>query len=385
MVSLGGGNPNPQLFPFDNFTVQLKDGSSLTPNPAALAEALQYSPSEGLPSLRNHLQALIEREHDPIGPRDRSKLAVTTGSQEALSIMMNTVLDEDRVVLVEDPCYTGALSILNQIGCRIGGVAVDAQGLIPDALEAKIEALKEDSRHPLVLYSVPTAQNPSGCTMTSERRRTIYEICSKFNVLILEDDPYWFLSSERRPGFSFFSMDVDGRVVRFDSFSKILSGGMRLGWVTGPAPLVNCMLLHVQSSNLHTSGISQLVVSELFDVWGYEKFNRHAEQASKFYLERRDNALRLADKHLTGLAQWNLPGSGSMFLWLKLLGIEDSKELVEDKARSAKVLMVPGQAFSPNGQKTPYVRISFSTASDSDLEAGFSRLASILKDSESSV
>lgn len=162
-------------------------------------------------------------------------------------------------------------------------------------------------------------------------------------------------------------MSEDGRVLRFDSLSKVLSSGLRIGWCTGPAPLIERMVLHMQASQLHASGISQMFAAALLQTWGWEGFEEHIYSVQKFYKNKKDIFLKLVEKHLTGYATWITP-KGGMFVWMKLLNVKDSKELIETKARDKKVLLVPGQAFHPLDQPGPYVRASFSSESEENMD-----------------
>ena len=176
-------------------------------------------------------------------------------------------------------------------------------------------------------------------------------------------------------------MDTDGRVLRFDSLSKILSAGIRIGWVTGPKPLVERIVLHSQVTSLHTSGVSQVMVYALLEKWGIQGFLDHVDRVSEFYKSKKDAFIQSAEKHLTGLAEWNEPNAG-MFVWLKLLGTDDSAQLIQEKAMEKKVLMVPGFEFFPIERKTPYVRAAYSTASPEDIDVALARLAELLKENQ---
>ena len=180
---------------------------------------------------------------------------------------------------------------------------------------------------------------------------------------------------------SFFSLDTEGRVIRFDSFSKILSSGLRLGMVTGPKAFLARMDLMSQASTLHVSGVSQMMVSKLLAHWGTKGWNDHINRVCLFYARRRDVFVSLVEKHLKGLVEYTVPEAG-MFVYFKLPGVVDSKKLVESKALEAKVIMVPGQAFSPNDQQSNAVRAAFSVASDEEMDLALQRLATLLKNEQ---
>ena len=269
MISLGGGMPNPSTFPFTKITASLRDGSEIELSGARLEASLQYSPTLGLPPLLAHLQALQEAEH---GVSDRQvSLCVTTGSADALSKAFDALLDEGDALLVESPTYSGSLAYLQPIGCQLVGVRCDAGGLDPSHLEEVLagwdEGRNEGRRRPRVLYTIPTGGNPTGASLSLARRQRIYDVARTYDLLLLEDDPYHWLqfSAARRP--SLLSLDRDGRVLRFDSFSKLLASGLRLGWATGPPALIERLELHGQASNLQTCGLAQGLVAALLDAW----------------------------------------------------------------------------------------------------------------------
>lgn len=192
-----------------------------------------------------------------------------------------------------------------------------------------------------------------------------------------EDDPYYYVHPNREGVKSFLSLDEDGRVIRFDSLSKLISSGIRIGFATGPPKLIERLSFHTQATNLHNSGVSQIMVSKLMDHWGKRGFDEHATKVARFYCQRRDVLLAAAERHLTGLATWSPPDAG-MFLWIKLNGIDDTKALIEEKAAAANVLFVPGQSFDPLDRPSPYIRASFSTASDKDMDVAMERLAGLI-------
>lgn len=243
-------------------------------------------------------------------------------------------------------------------------VPLDGHGIIPEELDALLNNFPTNYpgvKKPKVLYTIPTGQNPSGATLDNVRREKIYAIAQKHDFLIIEDDPYWYLRLNPLPGQqageatelkSFFSMDVDGRVVRTDSVSKILSSGLRLGWVTGPSELMTRLEFHQQATNLHASGLTQMLVYKLLDQWGMDGFKAHIQKVKDFYSEKRDITLQAAEKHLRGLAEWSAPSAG-MFIWFKLNGVTDTENLIKEKAVKAKVVMVPGKVFSPSNSVSP--------------------------------
>lgn len=432
MVSLGGGLPNPTMFPFVNrieFEVTMPMLSSLHPSSHAadglisfdsdkttklvldgkdLEEALQYSATPGLPSLVSQLREIQSSEHKLDGVLAGEKnalydLSVTVGSQDALTKAFEMLLQHDcDELLLENPTYSGALAFLQPYGVKLTPINTDNRGLDPDHLHKLLSSGETKRRR--VLYCIPTAQNPSGITLDNERRLAIYELACEHDLIILEDDPYYFLHPERRSLVSFLELDAincrserqsiandsdsncgkGGRVLRFDSFSKIFSAGMRIGYVTAPLPLLERINMHIQGTNLHNCGVSQAMVSQLLKTWDANGFESHIDKVAAFYGRRRDWIVEAAEKYLrsTGsapLASWTTPTAG-MFLWLKLHNTSDTKSLIEEKAAAANVLFVPGQAFDPLDRPSPYIRAAYSTASRDDMNIAMKRLADLIRE-----
>jgi kynurenine/2-aminoadipate aminotransferase len=389
MISLGGGMPNPDKFPFENIQVTLRGGGSFDISGKALNVALQYASTLGLPSLVRHLEEIQRREHGAAQPTP-SKIMVTTGSQDGLSKAFDMFCaGPDDSLIVENPTYSGSLAYLQPIGCRLYDVACDDGGMVPEALRNLLrnwDASREGRPRPRVMYTIPTGSNPSGTSLSLARKQEIYAIAREYGLLILEDDPYYWMQfgSSRVP--SLLSMDVDGRVLRFDSFSKLLSSGIRVGFCTGPPALIERLELHAQASILHSGGVSQALVAGIFDQWeadeanggsSYPAFVRHCADIADFYKRKRDTFLSCADKHLKGLCKWVVPNAG-MFIWLKL-PVADADQFVKTKARDAKVLLVPGQSFDPHNRPGPYCRAAYSTATDEEMDAALSRLGELLR------
>lgn len=406
MLSLGGGMPNPGTFPIADLHVELRSGEVLRLGPEATAQALQYSATAGLPRLVGHLLELQAREHrPPPAAAERLKVQVTTGSQDALSKAFEMLLAPGDTLLMEWPSYSGALAFLEPLGCHLATTRTDGQGIVPEEMAALLAdwgsspAGRAGAPKPRVLYTIPVGSNPTGVSLSAERKAAIYDIARQHQMLIMEDDPYYYIqfndSAIRTP--SFLSMDTDGRVLRFDSFSKLISSGLRLGFATGPSQLIDRLELHQQATSLHTSGVSQAIATALFDHWlehggtgdRWQRFEEHVAAVSGLYRSQRDAALASAERHLTSLAEWHSPSAG-MFLWLRLLGVEDSSRLVKEEAVKERVILVPGGAFVAHAgpaaaaacdserPPSPYVRASFSTSSPEQMDEAMARLARVL-------
>ncbi|RXN19021.1 kynurenine alpha-aminoadipate mitochondrial [Labeo rohita] len=366
LISLAGGAPNPNTFPFQSASIKVKGGDAVVLDETLMKRALQYSGSSGIPELISWMKDFQKNLHNPptagYSPeRGQMEMCVTTGSQEGL-------------------CK------LQPLGCNIINVPSDQHGMIPADLRKVLarwdpaDAQKAGSTVPRVLYTIPNGGNPTGASMTYERKQEVYELARKYDMLIIEDDPYYFLQFQKPWAPTFLSLDVDGRVLRTDSFSKILSSGLRIGFVTGPKPLVDRVVLHVQASTMHTSTFTQLIVSQLLHNWGQEGFFKHIDGVIEFYRSQRNAMLSSADKWLKDVAEWHPPMAG-MFLWIKLKGIKDTQQLIMEKALEKEVLLVPGGVFNINSSDPcPYVRAAFSLSTPQQIDEAFRRLADLIKD-----
>ncbi|KAK7171110.1 hypothetical protein R3I94_001122 [Phoxinus phoxinus] len=391
LISLAGGAPNPNTFPFQSATVRVKGGQDVVLDEALMKRALQYSGSYGIPELVSWMKDLQKSLHNPptadYSPeRGQMEMCVTTGSQEGLCKIFEMLVNPGDNVLLDAPTYSGTLAALQPLGCNIMNVPSDQHGMIPGDLRKVLarwdptDAQKPDCTVPRVLYTIPNGGNPTGASMTYERKQEVYELARIYDMLIIEDDPYYFLQFEKPWAPTFLSMDVDGRVLRTDSFSKILSSGLRIGFVTGPKPLVDRVVLHIQASTMHTSTFTQIIVSQLLQNWGRAGFLTHIDGVIEFYRSQRNAMLSSADRWLRDVAEWHPPMAG-MFLWIKLKDIKDTQRLIMERALEKEVLLVPGGVFNIiSSDPCPYVRAAFSLSTPQQIDEAFRRLADLIKD-----
>ncbi|XP_019898938.1 kynurenine/alpha-aminoadipate aminotransferase, mitochondrial isoform X2 [Esox lucius] len=390
LISLAGGAPNPNTFPFQSCSIQVKNGDTLMFDETMMKRALQYSASSGIPELLSWMKTLQKDLHNPptanyTAENGQMDMCVTTGSQEGLSKVFEMLVNPGDNVLIDAPTYSGTLAALQPLGCNLVSVPSDQYGMIPKGLKEVLsrwdpaDVHKPHSTIPRVLYTIPNGGNPTGASMTAQRKWEVYELARQYDLLIIEDDPYYFLQFDKPWAPTFLSMDVDGRIIRTDSFSKILSSGLRIGFVTGPKPLVDRVVLHIQASTMHTSTFTQLMVSQLLHRWGQQGFLNHIDEVIEFYRTQRDAMLSSADKWLKDVAEWHSPAAG-MFLWMKLKGITDSQQLIMEKALEKEVLLVPGGVFMINSSDPcPYVRAAFSLSTPQQIDEAFKRLSALIK------
>ncbi|KAI0058407.1 PLP-dependent transferase [Artomyces pyxidatus] len=393
VISLLAGKPNTATFPFAS--LQFTTGHPSDPaqqvtlkvDDAVLAEGLQYAATDGITPFVAWLYGLQERQHGR-KKGEGWRISVTSGSQDAIYKAVHALVNHEDPVLVEKPVYAGVIPIFESLHCEMVEVETDAQGIDAQSLRSILESWPSSKLKPKVLYTVPYGCNPTGMTAALDRRLEVIELSRQHDFIILEDDPYYYLyfgSAPRIP--SYFTLEaqtgVAGRVLRFDSFSKILSAGIRIGFVTGPDKILAAIDSHTASANLQASSFTQSVVVTLLDAWGYDGFLAHTHTVSQFYRSKRDVFEAALRRHLDGLAEWVSPEAG-MFFWFKLLlnddtSVEgDSAHLIQTKAYENGVLALPGTVFLPNGASTAYVRASFSLLEEDEVNEALRRLRVVI-------
>ncbi|KAH8917737.1 PLP-dependent transferase [Atractiella rhizophila] len=393
MISFLAGKPNPTTFPFSELSVTIKSAPpvTLTLSENELNEALQYGPTAGLPGLVKWLIGLQEQEHGRSweGEGRSWKVSIGSGSQDSMTKVFNTIVNPGEPVLIETPVYSGTLGALTQTDYVPISIPTDGEGLISSTLEETLSTwstTRPDLPFPKVIYTCPTGSNPTGCSSTLQRKKEVMALVEKYDLLLVEDDAYWFVfyGTDEKPK-SYFELEGQGsgRVIRLDSFSKILSSGMRLGFVTGPSPIIDKIDLDTANSNLQTASTTQAIALKLLNHWGVQGLREHCKGVSAFYEKQRDMFEDAARRHLQGLATWVTPIAG-MFLFLRLQldedpsVVADTYHAISSTAIEKGILGVPGTSFMPGGGKSPYVRVSFSLATSEQAEEGFKRLREVI-------
>ncbi|CAG9820979.1 unnamed protein product [Phaedon cochleariae] len=386
LISLAEGVPNDSTFPFASITVNLKDGSSFDIEGQQLTSALQYIPTQGYPPLVKSAKNFTRTIHNPPNWENYETL-ITNGSQDGMSKVLEMILDDEDSIMVQEPYYAGTDAILKPYNINVIGVEQDQFGIVPKKLIESLENCQKYTEEgggsmPKVIYLNPTASNPSGRTIPTERKKEIYKICCDYNILILEDDAYYFVHFlEERP-MSFLSMDTQGRVIRLDSMSKVLSSGLRLGFLTGPKRLVQNIELHISSDILHSSVLSQVILEKLFEKWEISGFLAYFEEVKAFYKTRRDYTLACMEKHLKGLCEWESP-TGGMFIWFKVLGVSDVYEMLLVRGIKKHITFIPGQNYMADPTKAcNFVRASYSKASLKQIDKAMQLLAELIREEQ---
>ncbi|MGV9249436.1 aminotransferase-like domain-containing protein [Streptomyces sp. NPDC003710] len=362
VVNFAGGLPAPGLFDADGVAAAFH---------AVLAEvpqrALQYATTEGEPALRAALADRTTARGLPTGPDD---LLVTTGSQQALSLLATVLLEPGDTVLVEDPCYLAALQVFGFAGARVLAVPGDADGIDPDALEELVAR-----ERPKLLYTVPTFQNPTGRTLPAGRRAAIARVAARRGLWIVEDDPYGELRFEggRVPWIASYD-DAHDRTVLLGSFSKVMAPGLRLGWLRAPAALRRACTVAKQATDLHTPTVNQLAAARYLTD---RDLDAHVSRVAAAYRERRDAMLAGLPEALPEGSVWNRP-EGGMFLWARLPEAYDTTALLPRVVRQ-DVAYVPGAPFYAGAPETSTMRLCFVTHTPEEIEEGLRRLGKGLR------
>lgn len=372
MISLGGGYPNAGTFPFKSFEAVMKDDQSLFLDEASVAEASQYGPSGVHPVLSEQLRDwhLFKDEV----PLDAASLVPLNGAQEGLFIMGWLFIDDEDCVALSEPTYPGALAAFRPFTARFLSVPLDSKGMDTDALEVSLDAMaKQGEKLPKFVYTIPNGHNPGGVCLAPDRRRRLLEIAGKYDLLILEDDPYQLIRLDESPAPpTLQSMDSEGRVIRLDSFSKIFAPGFRFGYASGRPEVMEKFVLFKQASNLHTSSFVQTLLSNCFDSTGNKGFLERVRSNCIFYRSNRDVMVETAKTYLPHSIDFDVPGEG-FFIWFRMPTECSATEMIRKDCTSLKVILVPGPGFSVSGKLDHCMRASFATASPDDIREGIRR------------
>ncbi|MGB7987283.1 MAG: PLP-dependent aminotransferase family protein, partial [Terracidiphilus sp.] len=328
--------------------------------------ALQYGPSEGFAPLRECCAEESRRRGIRCTADD---ILITTGSQQPLDLVSKIFLDAGDCVLTESPTYMAALQAFQCYEVRFAAVPTDENGLIPEALPELIER-----ERPKFLYTIPSFQNPTGVTLTAERRLKLYEIARRYGLVVLEDDPYGALRYAGENIAPVKSLDTDGLVIYLSTVSKTIAPGLRIGWVVASEEIRHKLTIVKQAADLHTSSLDQRIAHRYLADFDSQA---HVERIRRAYGERfaiMDAALRAT---MPPGFTWTHP-QGGMFLWVTCPEGMDTCEVMLE-ALKRKVLFVPGRDFFPDESSQRFMRLNFSNATPEQIKEGVGRLAEVCK------
>jgi len=359
MISFAGGNPSLAALP-DRQVAELaayvleKDGKTL----------LQYGATEGYPPFLESLRTYVETQ---LGVPVPAVLPVT-GSTQAMDLLCKALIDPGDTVLVEDPSFLGNLQCLKLYQANLVPVASDENGLIPDDLEEKVCRYR-----PKLLYTIPTFQNPTGKTLPEERRKAVAEIANRYGMVVAEDDPYRDLRYEGHPQRSIKSFDENGWVMFLGSFSKIISPGLRVGYIAGNADIIRKCTIGKQSTDVHTANLNQAVVDQ------YLRRNllpEHIMQICADYKAKMQKMLLSLESFPDGVT-FTRP-QGGLFIWAELPEKIDAVSMLS-KAVERKVAYVPGTYFCIGGNRLNTIRLNFSNSTPEQIDTGMNALKEIVE------
>jgi len=371
IISFGGGLPAPEVFPLEKFqeacnTVLREHG----------AQALQYSITEGYRPLREMIARHTARFGLEISP---DNVLIVSGSQQGLDFIGRIFINRGDRILAESPTYLGALQAWNAYGAEYITVPLDENGMDTSKLE---EALRAG---PKFIYVLPNFQNPTGVTLSLERRKQLVELADKYGVPIIEDDPYGQLRFEGEHLSPIVVLDSEyrgtnhggysGNVIYMSTFSKLLAPGIRLAWIIAPVEVIRKLVQVKQAADLHTATFNQMVAYEV----GKAGFlDEHVKLIRQTYHERRDVMLEMMSELFPPEVHWTKP-QGGMFLWGMLPNGMDSTEVLKT-AIEKKVAFVPGVAFHPDGSGKNTMRLNFSYSTPEIIREGITRLGLLLRE-----
>ena len=365
IISFAGGLPSPLTFPID----AMREASERVLSQDGKA-ALQYAASEGYAPLREWVAQDLLKQGMNISP---DQVLITTGSQQGLDLVAKILIDAGSRILVETPTYLGALQAFTPMEPTVVSVNSDEHGVDAGDLKSKVGTGADKARF---VYLLPNFQNPTGRTMTEERRAAVAEVAADTGLPIIEDNPYGDLWFDAPPAPSLSSRHPDGSVY-LGSFSKILAPGLRLGYLVAPKALYPKLLQAKQAADLHTPSFNQRVVAEVLKDGFIE---RHVPTIRALYKQQCEAMLAALDKEMAGLGlTWNRP-AGGMFLWVQLPQGMQAIPLL-DKAVKKGVAFVPGSAFYAQNANASTLRLSFVTATVDQINQGMAALAAAIRES----
>ena len=364
LISFGGGMPNPLTFPMAELKGIMDD---VMDNYGALA--LQYGNTGGMNELKTEIKRLVN-ETEKIASSE-SEILVTSGSQQGLYELAKIFVNPGDVIITEEPTYVGAISAFDANKAEMHSIPMDSNGIRTDLVEEEVRKLAAAGRKPKFIYTIPTFQNPTGITMSLDRRKHLIEISQKYQIPLVEDNPYGELrySGQRIPAMK--SLDRD--VIYLGTFSKIMCPGLRMGFTIGPEAFIGKVNLLKQALDLSSSTFSQFVA------WQYLARNMVSKQIPKtveLYRKKRDIMLKALEEEFPEGSSWSRP-DGGMFLWATVGSRINTTDLLPE-AIQAGVAYVSGNAFSPARMQGSSMRLNFTFSEDDQIREGIRRLGTLI-------
>ncbi len=366
VISFSGGLPDTSTFAPGFFTELMGRVAN-----DSVARALQYGPTEGLADVREAIALVMEAEGMRVDP---DSILPTSGGQQALDLVCKILIDPGDVIVAEAPTYPGAVPTFCSYEADVFQIPMDRDGMRMDELRAGLAHLDREGRRPKFIYTIPNFHNPAGVTLSLERRRELLEIASERELLVLEDNPYGLLRYESEPLPTLYSLDADF-VLYTGTFSKILSPGIRVGWLVAPPPVLAKLILGKSSADLCSSSMSQFFIAEYFQAGSWMGYVR---SLSDLYRRRRDVMLDSLAEHFPPEATWTHP-HGGLFLWATLPDYIDTTDLLA-RAIEERVAFVPGRAAFVDDRGGSSMRLNFSGVNEDEIREGIRRLGEVIRE-----
>lgn len=364
MIPFSAGNPAPEAFPVD--AVREISSEIMTAEPIS---ALQYSVTEGYAPLKDTVMDYIKSRHN-INTSENG-IIITAGAQQAMDLTTKSLCNEGDTIICEAPTFIGTLNSFRSYNTNLCGIPMESDGINIEKLET---ALKTE-KNVRFIYLIPNFQNPSGITMSLEKRKAVYELAKQYGVMILEDDPYGELRFDGEYIPPIKSLDTDGLVIYVGSFSKVLSPGLRVGYAIAPEQILSKLTVCKQVSDVHTSILTQMIAYNFMK--NYD-FLGHIEKIRKIYKAKAELMMNLCDQHFGGKITYHKV-QGGLFLWCDLPENANMLDFTQ-KALEKSVAVVPGNAFLVDETAScNSIRLNYSTPTDEQIIKGIQTLGELIK------
>ncbi|MBK7142875.1 MAG: PLP-dependent aminotransferase family protein [bacterium] len=366
-ISFAGGLPDPAIFPYEAV-----EAASLRAIRESGRHALQYSPTEGDPFLKEQLIKFTKRQGEDVSAEN---MLIVASSQQAIDLLSKIFIDPGDPIIVERPTYVGTLQAFKAFDADFHGVELDSNGVDLKQLEQTVIRLIDSGRKPKFVYIIPDFQNPSGITLSLERRRDLLAIASKYDLTVIEDSPYRELRFEGDLLPSLYSLDREGRVIQMKTFSKIFCPGFRLGWINAPAEVIDKLVMAKQGTDLCTAAYSSTIAAYLIQDGYLEK---QIEISKTLYRRKAAVMLESLEKFMPKLdgLWWSKP-DGGMFMWVHLPEGMEANNMIQD-AINLKVAFVIGSCFFHDGSGRNTMRLNYSYPTEEQIIEGVRRLAQVI-------
>lgn len=365
LITFAAGRPAEQVFPQEVLRSILNELAD-----EHLVQAVQYSETEGFENLRTNIANISMKKAGVECSADNIQL--TSGSQQGIYFSTEIFVNEGDVVFVEQPSYTGALSIFDEMGAKVVGVEMDEEGIRPDKLR-EYAALYPNAK---MIYAIPDFQNPTGRLMSERRRKEFVETAYELGIPIVEDSPYRELSYDCPPMPALKAYDKYGIVIYLGSFSKTLCPGLRIGWVCADEKIVQKMNLLKSTSDLQCPSMSEMIVESFLEK---RDWDTHVKDVQDFYRTKRNTLAQALQKYMPPYIKYSVPGGG-FFAWLELPKNMKDEELLELAVKKYGVAFITGNSFFPESGFDNFIRLSYSNVDINKIDEGIQRIAAAIRE-----